>query len=113
AGGPVWKRMAQPAGRARETCLAYGVQRIMRKNTKPFRPALENLEERTVPYALSGSQWANLNVSASFMPDGTITDNGAASNLFATMNARFPTATWQTQFARALQSWADVSPLNF
>lgn len=79
----------------------------------PFRPALEGLEQRIVPYALSGYQWANVNVSASFMPDGTITDAGSPSNLVATLNARFPTAMWQREFARALQTWADVSPLNF
>src|SRR5581483_8696801 len=58
-------------------------------------------------------QWANTNVSASFMPDGTTTDSGAASNLFATLNAKFATATWQQEFARALQTWASVTPLNF
>jgi hypothetical protein len=66
-----------------------------------------------VPYALSGYQWADVNVSASFMPDGTITDSGLPSNLFATLNAIAPTATWQREFARALQTWASVSPLNF
>jgi hypothetical protein len=47
------------------------------------------------------------------MPDGTITDNGTPSNLFATLDASFPTATWQREFARALQTWASVSNLNF
>ena len=66
-----------------------------------FRPKVENLEDRVVPYALSGSQWANTNVSASFMPDGTGTDTSAASNLFAELNAIAPTETWQREFARA------------
>src|SRR5262249_26078964 len=74
---------------------------------------LETLENRLVPYALAGTPWANHNVSASFMPDGTPTDGGAASNLFATLNRSFPTATWQLQYARDLQTWADVTPLNF
>src|SRR5262245_53727623 len=47
------------------------------------------------------------------MPDGTMTDNGAPSNLFATLDRIAPTATWQREFARALQTWATVSPLNF
>jgi len=47
------------------------------------------------------------------MPDGTLTDGGLPSNLFATLNAVAPTAVWQREFARALQTWADVTPLNF
>ena len=78
-----------------------------------FRPVVENMEDRLVPYALSGTQWASTAVSASFMPDGTTTDNGLSSNLFATFNAIAPTATWQREFARALQTWADVTNLNF
>jgi hypothetical protein len=78
-----------------------------------FRPALEGLETRLVPYALTGCSWANTSVTASFMPDGTTTDNGAPSNLFASLNATAPTATWQQQYARALATWESVSPLNF
>src|SRR5262249_48948299 len=77
------------------------------------RLVLEALEERLVPYALSGYTWANPNVSVSYMPDGTLIDSTTPSNLFATYNAAYPTATWQREFARALQSWADVSNLNF
>ncbi len=78
-----------------------------------YKPTLELLETRFVPYVLSGQKWASANVSASFMPDGTITDNSAPSSLFAMMNAVAPTVTWEREFARALQTWADVSPLNF
>jgi hypothetical protein len=74
---------------------------------------LEELEARLVPYALTGYQWANVNVSASFMPDGTTTDGGLPSNLFSYLNTIAPTATWQHEYARALQTWADVTPLNF
>ena len=81
--------------------------------TARCRPVLESLEERLVPYALSGYQWANLNVSVSYMPDGTLISSSYPSNLFATYNAAYPTATWQHEIARALQSWADVSNLNF
>jgi hypothetical protein len=81
--------------------------------TRRCRPALEALEDRVVPYALSGYQWANPNVSVSFMPDGTLIAGSYASNLFAVYNAAYPQATWQRQVAMALQSWADVSNLNF
>jgi hypothetical protein len=77
------------------------------------RLALESLEDRTVPYALSGYTWANPNVSVSFMPDGTLISSSYPSNLFATYNAAYPQATWQREVARALQSWANVSNLNF
>src|SRR5262249_27397431 len=85
----------------------------MTKGHSRFRPTVEHLEDRLTPYSLSGSPWGNVNVSASFMPDGTITDNGSSSALFTTLNALAPTATWQREFARALQTWATASPLNF
>src|SRR5262249_19388651 len=85
----------------------------MAKGHTRVRPTLESLEDRLNPYTLSGSQWANVNVSVSFLPDGTTTDSGQPSNLFATLNAIAPTATWQAEFARALQTWASVTPLNF
>jgi hypothetical protein len=85
---------------------------MSRRTTHSFRPRLESLEDRIVPYVLSGSQWANLSVSASFMPDGTPIGTNT-SNLFAAYDARYPTATWQLQFARALQTCAAVTPLNF
>jgi hypothetical protein len=47
------------------------------------------------------------------MPDGTLISSAYPSNLFAVYNAAYPQATWQYQVARALQSWADVSNLNF
>src|SRR5215470_3056365 len=77
------------------------------------RLTLEQLEDRVVPYALSGFTWANLNVSVSFMPDGTLISSSYPSNLFAVYNAAYPQATWQHEVARALQVWADVSNLNF
>jgi hypothetical protein len=71
------------------------------------------LEPRLTPYVLSGYQWANPNVSVSFMPDGTLISSSFPSNLFAVYNAAYPQATWQREVARALQAWADVSNLNF
>ncbi|HKB38059.1 MAG TPA: matrixin family metalloprotease, partial [Gemmataceae bacterium] len=90
-----------PAGRGRST-------------RSPHRHlVLEALEERLVPYALSGYTWANPNVSVSLMPDGTLISSSYPSNLFATYNAAYSTATWQREIARALQVWANVSNLNF
>jgi fibronectin type 3 domain-containing protein len=77
-----------------------------------YRPMLEPLEDRITPYVFSGCSWANTNISVSFVPDGTI-DLGYASDLFSLYNASYPTATWQLQFAKALQTWADASSLNF
>src|SRR5262245_30553026 len=90
-----------PAGRGRST-------------RSPHRHlVLEALEERLVPYALSGYTWANPNVSVSFMPDGTLISSSYPSNLFAVYNAAYPQVTWQSEVARALQVWANVSNLNF
>src|SRR6266581_9345524 len=97
----LWRRSSADRGRGRSARPAR------------YRLALEPLENRLVPYALSGFSWANPNVSVSFMPDGTLIASSYPSALFATYNAAYPTATWQREFARALQSWADVSNLNF
>lgn len=63
-------------------------------------------------YGLTGYQWTNTTVSVSYLPDGTSSE-GYSSNLFALLDAVAPRATWQREFARALQSWANVSNLNF
>lgn len=79
---------------------------------RSYCPSLEGLEDRLVPYTVTPYSWSNLNLSASFMPDGT--SLGAASNdLFSTYDSAYDRATWQRQFARALQTWASVTPLNF
>ena len=87
--------------------------RVRPARRSSYRPALERLEDRVVPYALSGYQWASPNISVSFMPDGTLISGSYPSNLFAVYNAAYAQATWQRQVALALQSWADVSNLNF
>jgi hypothetical protein len=73
------------------------------------------LESRLTPYVLSGYKWGNTAVTASFVPDATQTDtSGVTSNLFASLNAIFGSAsTWQYQYAKALQTWAYYSPLNY
>src|SRR5262249_24614562 len=91
--------------------LAARRGRAARRSHSPL--VLEPLEERLVPYSVSGYAWANPNVSVRYMPDGTLISSSYPSNLFSVYNAAYPQATWQREFARALQTWASVSPLNF
>jgi hypothetical protein len=80
--------------------------------------SVEGLEERVVPYALTGNAWPHANyVTLSFVPDGTVVGsvggNPAYSNLFATLNARFGSASvWEPQILRAAQNWAAMTNLN-
>jgi hypothetical protein len=89
----------------------------MSKSRSRFRPFVESLEHRLVPYALTGYQWTNPSlVTFSFAPDGTSVGsqwNNAPNALFSYMNNRFGTSTWQLQYAKALQTWAAYAPLNF
>lgn len=73
---------------------------------------VEPLEARLMMYAVTGSKWSNPNVSVSFLPDGTATE-GYVSNLFAELDAVAPRDVWQREIARSLQTWANVSKLNF
>ncbi|HKB02951.1 MAG TPA: matrixin family metalloprotease, partial [Gemmataceae bacterium] len=98
---PFLRRRPRPAGNPRPAHRARWAQLT-----------LTSLESRITPYVLSGFQWASPDISVSYMPDGTTVD-GYASALFANMNAVAPTATWQREFARALQTWAQYAPLNF
>lgn len=74
---------------------------------------VEALESRTVPYAAIGA-WPHPElVTISFMPDGTYLGGALSSNLFASFNARWPTAVWQEQILLAAQTWAQYTNLNF
>src|SRR5262249_23172216 len=87
-----------------------------RRSSHPQRRAslvLEALEDRVVPYAVVSASWADPNLSFSFAPDGTTWGGNGTSSLVAELNAVASTATWQREFARALQTWADVTNLNF
>jgi hypothetical protein len=83
------------------------------------KPALEHLEERVVPYSVSGDAWAHPElITISFMPDGTPMSSQAGSNLtsnlFSTFNAKFgSTAAWQNQILKAAQTWAQQTNINF
>jgi hypothetical protein len=72
----------------------------------------EPLESRLMLYAVSGRSWSDTDVSFSFLPDGTESE-GYQSNLYAELDSVADTAIWQRQFARALQTWSNVSGLNF
>jgi hypothetical protein len=75
------------------------------------RPALEALEDRTVP-AVFGDPWSNAGyLTLSFVPDGTRI-GGQASSLFATLDGQESTVAWQTTVLRAVQTWAVNTNLN-
>ncbi len=66
----------------------------------------------TYAYTISGSKWADTNISFSYVPDGTPWEGGL-STLFASLDAVAATPVWQREFTLALQTWANVSTLNF
>jgi len=74
---------------------------------------VEPLESRLLCYALYGEQWPSPSITYSYVPDGTQLDNGTTSVLFAVMDAKFRRGRWQGEIARALSTWAYVSPLHF
>lgn len=79
--------------------------------SRPPRLRVEPLEDRSVP-ALFGNPWPNAEkLTISFVPDGTDVA-GAQSNLFSTLNAALPTATWQAEIVRAFQTWAAQGNVN-
>ena len=90
-------------------------RRLFRTAPRPkgFRPRLEGLEDRFLLYATTGTQWAKPKlITYSFVPDGT-SIGGVPSNLQATLNARFATADWKAQFAKAATVWQKVANVNF
>jgi hypothetical protein len=83
------------------------------------RLALEQLEDRVVPYSVSGDAWPHPNlITISFMPDGTPLSSAVGStitsNLFSAFNAKFgSTAAWENQILKAAQAWAQQTNINF
>lgn len=73
---------------------------------------VETLEDRLLLYVVTGAEWSETNVSFSYLPDGTST-SGYESSLYAMLDSIAPTEVWQREFARALQTWSNVSSLNF
>jgi hypothetical protein len=78
------------------------------------RPRLEALESRIVPYSTTRNLWPSPQlVTISFVPDGTWLTSTSQSNLFATLNAKMRTATWQGIILKAAQVWAQQTNINF
>jgi hypothetical protein len=73
---------------------------------------LEPLEDRLTP-AFAGAPWPDAeHLTLSFAPDGTVAGD-SPSVLFQTLNARAPTAAWQSVALRAFQTWAVTANINF
>ena len=63
-------------------------------------------------YATEGAMWQfSSRITYSFVPDGA-SIGGVASNLFATMNASYPTSTWEAQFQKAAAQWSSYANIN-
>src|SRR4051794_38408126 len=78
---------------------------------KPRPLALEQLEDRCTP-ATSGVAWPDgQHLTLSFAPDGTQLGN-YQNNLFHTLNAVAPTATWEREILRAFETWAANANVN-
>jgi len=76
------------------------------------RPKVEGLEGRLLLYSTLGGQWTyGSRITYSFMPDGTSV-GGVPSALFRTLNANYPTATWQQQLQVAATLWENVTNVN-
>ena len=80
--------------------------------TRSVRPVLEAMEDRLLLYSTLGGQWVyGSRITYSFVPDGTNV-GGVSSNLFSTMNAVAPTATWEQQFEKAAAIWSSYAKIN-
>lgn len=82
------------------------------RSTRSRRPSMEPLERRLVLFATTGYEWADPNVSFSYIPEGASVE-GYSNTLYSKLDAVAPTEVWQREFARALQTWANASNLNF
>src|SRR5262245_32766794 len=89
------------------------------RDRRPSPLRLERLEDRTVPYAVTGNAWLHPElITISFVPDGTaLSSSGGTtitSNLFSTFNTQFGSAAaWQNQVLKAAQAWAQQTGINF
>lgn len=94
--------------------LKFGLSRRQRFSARDHRvrPQVEGLEDRRLLYATLGANWVYpIKVTYSFVPDGTMV-GGAPSTLHQTLNAKFPTATWQREFHAAAATWQAVANIN-
>jgi hypothetical protein len=85
---------------------------LTRPRTRAVHPNLEGLEQRLLLYSTLGDQWTySSRITYSLMPDGTSV-GGVPSVLFQTLNANYPTATWENQIEQAAALWEGAANLN-
>jgi hypothetical protein len=73
---------------------------------------MDDLEDRILLYSAYGDQWTyDSRITYSFMPDGT-SIGGVSSALFSTLNANYPTATWEQQIEDAASLWEGATNAN-
>ena len=75
------------------------------------RPVAESLEGRILLYSTFGNWTYSSRITYSFMPDGTSV-GGIPSVLFQTLNASYPTITWQNQIEQAATLWESSANVN-
>lgn len=84
-----------------------------KRTFKSWRPSLEVLEDRTVPFVLDPGTWgAGATVFFSFMPNG-INDGGLDGGWNSTAINNFMPAGAQNEIRRALQQWSRLANINF
>jgi hypothetical protein len=92
--------------------LTFNRSAFPKTRDRAVRPMLEGLENRLLLYAALGDQWAfTSRITYSFMPDGT-SIGGVPSALFQTLNANYPTATWENQIEQAASLWESAPNVN-
>jgi Matrixin len=109
-----WNRFPKPSWSEIMRCSHYQFDRSGRKVAlcHSLRPRLEGLEDRILLYSTLGDVWTyDSRITYSFMPDGTRI-GGTPSVLFQTLNAKYPTATWQQQFEQAAALWEGATNAN-
>ena len=95
----------------RRRALRKGFKSV-RTHDRAARPQLEGLENRLLLYSDLGDQWTySSRITYSFMPDGTSV-GGVPSALFQTLNANYPTATWENQIEQAASLWENATNAN-
>jgi Matrixin len=73
---------------------------------------MDDLEDRVLLYSAYGDQWTyDSRITYSLMPDGT-NIGGVSSALFSTLNANYPTATWEQQIEDAASLWEGATNAN-
>jgi Matrixin len=82
------------------------------RHRRPYRPLCQDLEARTLLYAVSGLSWPDPHhITYSIVADGVSWDHGT-NRLNAALNEQFGTSAWKRELARALQTWASVANID-